>query len=451
MFFKDKRKWIPFGILIVFVIGTAVLVRSEIQSASVQKRQKEAQTALSFFYENLSVNFEKLNYAKQLSYTDPYLDRDLTLFEQVSLRLLAEYSAIEAIAYFEGDTLTAVYPKEEYGEVVGKELREFSYSYTLAKVIKDGVIEGPEQLGVNQKDVFLFLYPMIVENEYKGEIAAALDRDYVISQMGLGFLEEAGYDYELWRVNSMGENKNVIAVSDSSIDFSDAVKFTFSLPAVWTLSIIPENGWFSVKQRVAVNVCCGASALLIIALAMLAWRITEQKRELYKAGYTEPDSGLYTVEGFCDFVDRRIGRRPQTSLCVLYVRLSNFRRLSGAASREEVLAYLGRIRGSIGENFPAGTLAARLGEEVIAIALFEDRESGAAEEMIEEFVLQLFWKRSMNGKKEFVNPEYCTVSYPADGSHAAELLRHAAERFEREFKEKEQYKGTGNSDSKNII
>ncbi len=438
MFFKDKRKWIPFGILIVFVIGTAVLVRSEIQSASVQKRQKEAQTALSFFYENLSVNFEKLNYAKQLSYTDPYLDRDLTLFEQVSLRLLAEYSAIEAIAYFEGDTLTAVYPKEEYGEVVGKELREFSYSYTLAKVIKDGVIEGPEQLGVNQKDVFLFLYPMIVENEYKGEIAAALDRDYVISQMGLGFLEEAGYDYELWRVNSMGENKNVIAVSDSSIDFSDAVKFTFSLPAVWTLSIIPENGWFSVKQRVAVNVCCGAAALLIIALAMLAWRITEQKREIYKAGYTEPDSGLYTVEGFCNFVDRRIGRRPQTSLCVLYVRLSNFRRLSGAASREEVLAYLGRIRGSIGENFPAGTLAARLGEEVIAIALFEDRESGAAEEMIEEFVLQLFWKRSMNGKKEFVNPEYCTVSYPADGSHAAELLRHAAERFEREFKEKEQ-------------
>lgn len=438
MFFKDKRKWIPFGILIVFVIGTAVLVRSEIQSASVQKRQKEAQTALSFFYENLSVNFEKLNYAKQLSYTDPYLDRDLTLFEQVSLRLLAEYSAIEAIAYFEGDTLTAVYPKEEYGEVVGKELREFSYSYTLAKVIKDGVIEGPEQLGVNQKDVFLFLYPMIVENEYKGEIAVALDRDYVISQMGLGFLEEAGYDYELWRVNSMGENKNVIAVSDSSIDFSDAVKFTFSLPAVWTLSIIPENGWFSVKQRVAVNVCCGAAALLIIALAMLAWRIMEQKRELYKAGYTEPDSGLYTVEGFCDFVDRRIGRRPQTSLCVLYVRLSNFRRLSGAASREEVLAYLGRIRGSIGENFPAGTLAARLGEEVIAIALFEDRESGAAEEMIEEFVLQLFWKRSMNGKKEFVNPEYCTVSYPADGSHAAELLRHAAERFEREFKEKEQ-------------
>lgn len=438
MFFKDKRKWIPFGILIVFVIGTAVLVRSEIQSASVQKRQKEAQTALSFFYENLSVNFEKLNYAKQLSYTDPYLDRDLTLFEQVSLRLLAEYSAIEAIAYFEGDTLTAIYPKEEYGEVVGKELREFSYSYTLAKVIKDGVIEGPEQLGVNQKDVFLFLYPMIVENEYKGEIAAALDRDYVISQMGLGFLEEAGYDYELWRVNSMGENKNVIAVSDSSIDFSDAVKFTFSLPAVWTLSIIPENGWFSVKQRVAVNVCCGAAALLIIALAMLAWRITEQKRELYKAGYTEPDSGLYTVEGFCNFVDRRIGRRPQTSLCVLYVRLSNFRRLSGAASREEVLAYLGRIRGSIGENFPAGTLAARLGEEVIAIALFEDRESGAAEEMIEEFVLQLFWKRSMNGKKEFVNPEYCTVSYPADGSHAAELLRHAAERFEREFKEKEQ-------------
>ena len=438
MFFKDKRKWIPFGILIVFVIGTAVLVRSEIQSASVQKRQKEAQTALSFFYENLSVNFEKLNYAKQLSYTDPYLDRDLTLFEQVSLRLLAEYSAIEAIAYFEGDTLTAVYPKEEYGEVVGKELREFSYSYTLEKVIKDGVIEGPEQLGVNQKDVFLFLYPMIVENEYKGEIAAALDRDYVISQMGLSFLKEAGYDYELWRVNSMGENKNVIAVSDSSIDFSDAVKFTFSLPAVWTLSIIPENGWFSVKQRVAVNVCCGAAALLIIALAMLAWRITEQKRELYKAGYTEPDSGLYTVEGFCDFVDRRIGRRPQTSLCVLYVRLSNFRRLSGAASREEVLAYLGRIRGSIGENFPAGTLAARLGEEVIAIALFEDRESGAAEEMIEEFVLQLFWKRSMNGKKEFVNPEYCTVSYPADGSHAAELLRHAAERFEREFKEKEQ-------------
>ena len=113
------------------------------------------------------------------------------------------------------------------------------------------------------------------------------------------------------------------------------------------------------------------------------------------------------------------------------------RKISSLKSFYNCLLYTSR--GSIGENFPAGTLAARLGEEVIAIALFEDRESGAAEEMIEEFVLQLFWKRSMNGKKEFVNPEYCMVSYPADGSHAAELLRHAAERFERDFKRKNRW------------
>ena len=70
-----------------------------------------------------------------------------------------------------------------------------------AKVVKELVVEGPVSLdgdGSGQQ-VFLFLQPFMEEDAYLGEVIVALDRDYVLEQLGLNYLSEQGYDYELWR------------------------------------------------------------------------------------------------------------------------------------------------------------------------------------------------------------------------------------------------------------
>ena len=44
---------------------------------------------------------------------------------------------------FEGDILAAALPRDRFGKLVGQELQDFSYIYTLAKVVKELVVEGP--------------------------------------------------------------------------------------------------------------------------------------------------------------------------------------------------------------------------------------------------------------------------------------------------------------------
>ncbi len=67
--------------------------------------------------------------------------------------------------------LNSALPADTYGGQVGHGLKDFSYIYTMAKVVKELVVEGPVSLdgdGSGQQ-VFLFLQPFMEEDAYLGE------------------------------------------------------------------------------------------------------------------------------------------------------------------------------------------------------------------------------------------------------------------------------------------
>lgn len=409
----------------ILIIGNLNGWRSTVRQRVIKERMVTAQTTLNIFYEHLSSMFINLNYATQLSnICDEEGRADPQVFNNKAEQLLEENAHIEYLAYFNGDLLENIMP-EAYSELVGKGLNEFMYSYTLAKVVKSVVVDGPQTLPSTDKEVFLFIHPLIIAGEYKGEIVAAVDKTYVMSQMKLNILEEGGYDYELWTVNKLGEHKTVFAVSDESVDFSQAIKLDFALPATWNISVQPQNGWLSFTEAFFIDSSVIVLCLFILCLVTLSYLYLKQKKELKKVHYMDPDSGLYNYDGFCYFVDQVLSKKEQTDCFILYIHLSGYHDISHTAARKEIQAYFTHVYQCIQEDFPSDTIAGKLSEDIITVAIFKDNEDKKIMDMVEDFILQLFWKYKINGKKQFVNPKAIVVTYPIDGKNTKELIQYA--------------------------
>lgn len=423
-----KRKWLLQGLIIIFTVSGILLIRSSIKKSIIESRKKDAQIVLNLFYENMMKNIENINYATKLSYTISQ-NADLQLFTEKSQEIIDKNEQIVFLAYFDGDWLKTISPQEEFKELLGKELSDLSYSYTLAKVIKDKVVEGPEELTGHQNDVFLYIHPIFVNSEYKGEIVAAIDSKYVIDQMGLNLLRDGHYDYELWRVNLLGEHKNLISVSNDSIDFSNAIKLEFNLPAKWNISILPQEGWFTPKEELLYNFISIFTCILILIFISFIQHYYDMNKNLKRAIVSDSDSGLLNYKGFCNYVDEKIRDNQKLNISLLYIQLTNFNVITKKISREEVQEYLMQINQWIHNEFSEESIGARLSDDTFVIALINN-ESRKQMDNIENFVLQLFLKKHIEGKRVFIIPKYSLVHYPCDGEDAKTLLEHAIACYE---------------------
>ncbi len=215
-------------------------------------RKKEAEYILNSYADNLMLRFKgELNETGVLAQIADIMEGDDDSWFDSAAAPLLRRKEVRYVCLIRGDTIVRALPNEDYGYQAGRDLKDFSYIYTMAKVVKDLVIEGPVTIEGDKKggEVFLFLQPYLEENVYLGEVAVALERDYVIQQLGLEYLSDRGFDYELWRVGPQNGDKEIVAVSAENLDFSQAVKTTFYLPSQWNLSIQPKTGWLSTGYR----------------------------------------------------------------------------------------------------------------------------------------------------------------------------------------------------------
>lgn len=406
-----------------------LLLAKAVKNMIIDERMAATQMVEAGFHKGFDETFGKLNEAVKLSYTIDLEDSgDLELFRKSAQRLVEENEHIAYAAYFKEDMLDYIYPEEPYGSLAGKNMADFAYSFTLAKVVKTPVVEGPTNLFDEDGDVFLFIDPIYTGMDYIGEIVVAMDNDYVLSALGLAELEDGNYDYELWRVDFLGQRKTVIAVSDPTVDFSEAVKHEFNLPSTWNISIQPKGGWLTHAENIFIDSIFLALGFLLFGMGILLYRTTYLQKKLLVAKYTNIDSGLLTIEGFIIFVNKRLLKHPESRLCILELRLGNFRRFTKNMERDELIKHLTQFRQSIIDSFPRDTIAARINDDSFLLAISADTQE--LECSIEDFILQLHWKRRVDGGKIFVIPRYRAVLYPEDGIDVPSLVKAVDRQFD---------------------
>lgn len=423
-----KKTSLLFCIIVLVILGAMLGLVGVVKNTISAERMAAAETVEIGFSKGIAETFGNINYAAKLSYSIDLDDiNNLDLFKKNTQKLIQENEHVIYAAYFNEDTLNYIYPSDEFDSLIGKNMADFSYCFTLAKVVMEPVVEAPINLFDENDDAFLFIQPLFLGATYLGEIVVAVEDDYVLSTFGLDKLEEGNYDYELWHVDFLGESKIVIAVSDDSVDFSDAVKQTFNLPTTWNISILPKDGWITRAE----NVLIYSVALLLGFMIWGMWLLWYLKKKLEIANYTNSDTGLATLEGFVYFVNKHLPKKSNVNLCVLYIQLDNFRRFTKNIEYSEITKYLMHFKQSVIDCFTEDTIITRVNDDSFLVAAFIENKK--SDDLVEDLILQLHWKRKVDDNKIFITPRYCMVTYPEYGKDAESLVVAVSRRFREKF------------------
>lgn len=418
----------------LLVLVLTVAAGLGLRYAYIDIRQREAENILHYYSEKILLQMQgTMNEAEALAKTASVLRRGQTdpsrWFEYAAGPLLEQEQAC-MVYLFEGDILAAALPRDRFGKLVGQELQDFSYIYTLAKVVKELVVEGPIVL-VNdplEQEVFLFLQPIVENNTYLGQVVVALDKDYVLEQFELGDLYGQGYDYELWRVEPQNGNKEVIASSRPDKDFSQAQKTVFYLPTQWTLSIQPKAGWISPGQSLALILLCMLLSAVLLTLVCLLCRIAEQKQALFKADSVDKETGLYNRKGFTDALDRWFVSGGST-VTLFYFSIEGYTQAARLIGQTEEKAFLKSIPARLDEYIHSTYLSGRLDAGSYVVALREQMDEQQKEDFAKGLSIELLLQVRINGEKNFLMARYQYVCCQSEIRQAKEEISNLIEAY----------------------
>lgn len=403
------KRWLLACTAILLILTFTAVLGIGMTRTLTDIRRGDAGHILHFYSEDIQFQLQgRLNEADTLSQMALAMDRSSTVWFESAAAPLLEQAPVRYVCLIEGDTITSALPRETFGPQAGQNLKDLSYIYTLSKVVKELVVEGPVVLegDPDKRPVFLFLQPFVKDNAYLGEIALALDSEYVLGHLNLQYLSEQGYDYELWRVNPQNGGKDIIAVSGDSIDFSNAVKTSFNLPTEWNISIQPTDGWISPINRTGIIIICVAATLLMLVMAYALYRSLTRKRILKQLSSVDIQTGLYNLSGFTAALDRWLSEDSRGPVILFYFVYEGYNQVSQIIGPTEESLFLKSIPERLNAFIQSPFIAGRLGDGNFAIAVCEDMNLNQQEDFAKGVTLELLLRTRLNGKKFFLTTHY---------------------------------------------
>lgn len=356
---------------------------------------------------------------------------------------LLERDEVVSVLYVVGDTMRYAFPEDAFGDMVGCDLTQFNYVFTLAKWIDGFVVEGPVTVANGEK-CFMFVEPVDVDGAYYGEVAVALKASYVVEQLDFALLEESGYLYELWAVSPQDGRKDVIAVSEGGRDFSHAAKTTFSMPTEWTLSVMPEDGWVPGSWTAGIAAASAALALLVIGCVFMGLRISRMSRQIEEERRIDQETGMLTCDGLVETLAEE-GRGPDDPLTLICLMVDDFEETAFAMGWDARRSYLGAVADGIDDVVRGSHLSVRVGSGSFVVAVRERMDKHALADAMRSLELALMWKARVGDRKSFCRARSAAVCYPEDGDDLIALVERTISLLERdkpeEFEPKRKRRG----------
>lgn len=342
--------------ILMLSVGTGRIIQDHYSG----QRKKEVSRLLKMYKDNLTLVIrDQLNYAAETVKAEPDILNHEAWFQRRA-KNLAEQEGVEKILLFKGDKVLSSFSADGNEKDKGKDLRDFSYIYTMAKVVKEPVVEGPVKLNKDgEKEVFLFIQPLLKGQVYEGEVVAVLDKEFVIRRLNLKRLCDLGYEYHLWKVNSQDGSKDVVAYSDRNLDYSYASKIEIYLPTRWTLSIMPKDGWISKKTETGIMGTSVFLGVLLSVLFMSVFVLALRVRYFKNLSIYDEKTGLYNREGFIREVQRWMVSEPYV-FSMFYFSIEEYSRVELMAGFLKENEYLASVPAVLDEYIKSPYVSGRI-------------------------------------------------------------------------------------------
>lgn len=401
-----KRKMV-FLILIILAILSSYGVYVKLYKDRMAVKKNEAANILYDYDDKIeSQLYGTLNEADALAKTASMMeDKETKWFEEAVEPLLVR-EEIPFAFLFQGDTLVKALPNQVYKDLEDTKVEEFPYAFSMAKVSKDTVVEGPSLMPFDstEEELFLFLQPILKDGVYAGEVVIAMKRAYVLEQLAIPNLVERGYDFELWQVDPQNGRKDLIAVSREGVDFSQASKITLQLPAQWNLSIQPISGWIALQEKVGLAYIGITLSGILLWIIYIIYNLVVRKRSFQHTESRDEKTGLYTQEEFNRQLSTWLAEGK--SFTLFFFALEGYAKIEYLLDGQETKRYLHSIPTVLQKYIQCPYLSGWNRYEGIFVAVREEMDDIRAEEFCKGLVLELIFKYSIDDKRCFIKPQY---------------------------------------------
>ena len=271
---KMKRKYIRLKTALVFIfIFLAVWCVIWIINQSQERREKlkatyTAESTVSRVESQLSKYLAESDLMKRI--VEKEYDIDNEQFDRLAELMQEDEDVIEARELAEDGVVSRIYPMEGNEAAMGLDMLQNparKKEARLARLSGEYTIAGPYELVQGGTGALLFDPAYITdqngEEKFWGFSILVMNWDNFIQEVELEKLEEAGYDYQIWKKDLYTGEKIVIDESENS-NLNNSLEVACSVPNdTWYFEIVPENGWITVSQKVF-------GVIISIALAVMA-------------------------------------------------------------------------------------------------------------------------------------------------------------------------------------
>ena len=271
---KMKRKYIRLKTTLVFIfIFLAVWCVIWIINQSQERREKlkatyTAESTVSRVESQLSKYLAESDLMKRI--VEKEYDIDNEQFDKLAELMQEDEDVIEARELAEDGVVSRIYPMEGNEAAMGLDMLQNparKKEARLARLSGEYTIAGPYELVQGGTGALLFDPAYITdqngEEKFWGFSILVINWDNFIQEVELEKLEEAGYDYQIWKKDLYTGEKIVIDESENS-NLNNSLEVACSVPNdTWYFEIVPENGWITVSQKVF-------GVIISIALAVMA-------------------------------------------------------------------------------------------------------------------------------------------------------------------------------------
>lgn len=392
-----------------------------------QSEEKKTQTSLVLdsYRDNIVLNLQKtFNYTDQLTFA-MLMESDATHFDTAAKRMI-EQPACTSVELVKGRNLAYVYPADaDYTKMIGADISELNYAYTLAKLTGKLTVEGPvDHYG---KQVFLVIRPLFEKNSegtdvFWGEAVITLDSQTVLNSFNLDSLVQSGYDYELWSVHPMDGSKQTIARSSETADLSEAVETKFELPTVWTLSIVPSDGWHPLRALLPLILF----TLLVTACFALILYFYRQKKvleyTLASSSKRDPETGFLIYESLRHELDGWVTNQSEP-FSLFYLVLTNYVNITRLCTPEQKTELLEHVISCLDQYISEQHIVARVGESDYIIALKDSSNIKEIENIKKGLVIELIKKVTLDNRKAYLQADCVCCQYPDHDATLDELVQ----------------------------
>lgn len=201
-------------------------------------------------------------------------------FSALAKLLIDEDEVLEAIEMAKDGKVSMVYPYAGNEEAYGLDMFANPVRKAYANLARESgkyTIAGPFELVQGGMGALLFdpvyLTEKNGEKTFWGFSILVLNWDKFIDSIELDKLEGASYCYRIWRKDlTSGEPMTIAQGKEEGL--KDALEVVCDAPNdVWTIDIIPVEGWFSRTQLLIDSILCvGLAALIALVFGQFALR-----------------------------------------------------------------------------------------------------------------------------------------------------------------------------------